>query len=196
MKMGIQNTNKRGGMFNSIYSSSIVLLFMCSFGCSKSEDAIEQERFTLLALNAITVDALRLSVTDSNKLLTDSLMTPEGKVSMTVKYDNPLRRYKVTDLYSNALLFDSTIHYQQIYNNSVTFFQPASGEKIILVSPPVNEQKPHKDSAKLSVVYSIPSTDAIYDQIKVVVEQSKDGGTAYIPMDSFLLKRGEFSPYI
>lgn len=195
MKKEIQNTKKRVGIFNSIYSCSIIFLFMCSIGCSKSEDAIEGTRFTLLTLNTITVDSMRLSVTENGELLTDSLITPLDDLERAIKYKDPLRRYKVIDLYSKTVLFDSTIRYQNVFNNSITFFQPVAGGKLVQVTPPVNELAPHKDSIKISVVYSIPSTDAIYDQVKVVVEQSKDGSNTYVPKDSFLLKRGEFSPF-
>lgn len=195
MKKGIQNTIKTVRMFKVICSYSLILLAVYCAACSKSGEAIEQERFTLLTLNAITVDSLRLSVIDNGVLLTDSLMTPQGKVEMNRKYQDPARGYKVTDLYSNTVLFDSTINYQNLFNNSVTFFQPVSGGKLIQVRPPANAPLPHKDSIKISVVYSHPSTDAIYDQVKVVVDQSKDGGPTYVSRDSFLLKRGEFSPF-
>lgn len=191
MKKGIQNI----GLYKIVYSCSIILLAVYSAGCSKGAEAVEGTTFTLLTVNAITVDSMRLSVTENGQLLTDSLITPVDDLERTIKYKDPLRRYKVIDLYSNTVLFDSTIRYQKVFNNAVTFFQPVSGGKLVQVIPPANEALPPKDSIKISVVYSIPSTDAIYDQVKVVVEQSKDGSATYMPKDSFLLKRGEFSPF-
>jgi hypothetical protein len=195
MKNIIHNIIRMIGKSKVVYTCSIALLFMCCLGCSKSEEAISQERFTLLGLNAITVDSLRLSVTDNGHLLTDSLMTPEGKFETTVKYKEPSRSYKVIDMYSNTVLFDSTISYKKMFDNAVTFFQPVSGGNLILINPPANEQAPANDSFKLSVVYSAPSTAAVYDELKVVIETSITGGPQYAASDSFLLKRGEFSRF-
>src|SRR5690349_12566501 len=109
------------GIFKIIYLYSVLLLVIYSAACSKSGDAVEGTKFTLLTLNAITVDSMRLSVTENGQLLTDSLMSPGGKWEMNVKYNDANRQYKVTDMYSNTVLYDSTIHYQKVFNNSVTF---------------------------------------------------------------------------
>lgn len=176
---------------------SMGLLFICNMSCSKNEQAIEQMRSTQVGLNAVTIDSMRLIVTDNGELLTDSLLTPVGNTTLTVQYQEPERRYQVTDMYSNTLVLDTMISYKAVSINAVTFFQSATGGKLVWVGPPVNEPAPEAGKIKLSVVYASPFTTATYDEIKVVVENSKSGtsGTDYAATDSFLIKRGEFSRY-
>ena len=180
-----------------IAHSGIGLLLMYSLGCSKSEQAIEQMRFTQVGLNAVTIDSMRLIVTDNGELLTDSLLTPVGNKTLMVQYREPVRRYQVTDMYSNALVLDTMISYKAVSLNAVTFFQPVTGGKLVWVGPPVNEPAPESGKIKLSIVYASPFTTATYDEIKVVVENSKSGtsGSDYAASDSFLIKRGAFSRF-
>lgn len=184
-------------MATTISKCSMALLFIYCLGCSKGEQAIEEDRFTTVGLNAVTIDSLRLLVTDNGTQLTDSLVTPVGSKSMMVKYKEANRRYRVTDLYSNTLLLDTLITYKTGALNAITFFQPVAGSKLVWIGPPVNEPAPAEGKIKLSIVYASPFTTAAYDEIKVVVDNSKSGqsGNDYVAVDSFHLKRGEFSRF-
>ncbi|THU39214.1 hypothetical protein FAM09_11915 [Niastella caeni] len=197
MKKEIHNIIRKINMLSIINKCSVGLLFVYCIGCSKGEEAIEPLRFTTVGLNAVTVDSFRFAVTDNGTLLTDSLITPVGNRSMVVKYKETVRRYRVTDLYSNSLLLDTLINYKPGSLNAITFFQPTAGSKLVWVGPPANEPAPEAGKIKLSVVYASPFTTAKYDEIKVVVENSQSGnsGTDYVAKDSFLLKRGEFSRF-
>ncbi|OQP56594.1 hypothetical protein A4R26_05395 [Niastella populi] len=153
--------------------------------------------YTTVALNAVTIDSLRLIVSDNGTVLTDTLYTPQGYQLLQVKYTEPRRRYRVTDMYSNSLLLDTVVSYKTVSLNAVTFFQPMAGGKLVWIGPPVNEPAPAEGKIKLSVVYASPFTTSAYDEIKVVVENSKTGNSAndYEATDSFYLKRGDFSPF-
>lgn len=174
----------------------MAFFLICSAGCSKNEHAIEQSRFTILEVKAITVDPLLLHIKVDESLLTDSLVTPNGSFTDTVKYVNPQHHFQVTDQFSNRLLADTLISYQPGEKNTITFFQPAEGAKLVWVGPPVNEPAPADKKKKISIVYTLPDP-VMPDEVKVIVLNSLSGTSAqdYKASDSFILKRGEFSPY-
>ena len=171
--------------------TSVVLLALAITGCSKNEQAIEQWSFTSLQLKALTVDALMLSVTANEILLTDSLYTP-GDKAIQVQYLNPTHRFKVTDLYSKTLLLDTVVEYKPGAVNSITFFQSLSGGKLVRIGPPASEPLPPAGKIKISIVYG---NQELPDLAKVVVEDSETGNSTYTATDSFVLKKGGFSPY-
>ena len=166
-------------------------LVMITAGCSKNEKAIEQWTYTSLQLKAITVDPLMLSVSANDKVLTDSFYTP-GNKALYVQYFDPVQRFKVTDLFSQSLLLDTIVNYKPGSVYSITLFQAVSGGKLVRIGPPANEPLPTGGKIKISVIYSL---DIMPDVAKVVVEDSKTGGSLYSATDSFLLRKGEFSPY-
>lgn len=171
------------------------LLILIIPGCSKNERAIEQPLFTNLELKAITVDPLLLHVTANETLLTDSLVTPDGVINVPVKYINPRHRFRVTDQFSNTMLADTSIAYQPGEKNTITFFQTAAGGKLVWVGPPVNEPAPPAGKKKISIVYALPEP-VMPDEVKVIVSSPRDdNANVYLPADSFVLKRGNFSPY-
>jgi hypothetical protein len=172
----------------SVYAALLALMIA---GCSKNEQAIEQWSFTSLQLKAITVDALMLRVMANETLLTDSLYTP-GNKAIDVQYFNPIHRFLVTDLYSKTLLLDTVVEYKAGAVNSITFFQSLSGGKLVRIGPPANEPLPPAGKIKISIVYG---NEELPDQVKVIVEDSELGNTTYAATDSFLLKKGAFSPY-
>ena len=178
-------------MFNYSKLICAVWLVMVIAGCTKNEKAIEQYSFTSLQLKAITVDALMLQVKADENLLTDSFYTPGNKAVM-VQYLNPTHRFRVTDLFSKTLLLDTLVDYKPGSINALTFFQTVSGGKLVRIGPPANEPLPTGGKIKISVIYS---HEIMPDVAKVVVEDSETGGTLYSATDSFLLKKGEFSPY-
>lgn len=178
-------------MFNFSKFICAVWLVMIMAGCTKNEKAIEQYSFTSLQLKAITVDALMLQVKADENLLTDSFYTPGNKAVM-VQYLNPTHRFRVTDLFSKTLLLDTLVDYKPGSINALTFFQAVSGGKLVRIGPPANEPSPTGGKIKISVIYSL---DIMPDITKVVVEDSETGGPLYSATDSFLLKKGEFSPY-
>lgn len=167
------------------------LLVLTIAGCAKNEAAVEQWSFTSLELKAITVDPLMLSVSANGKVLTDSFYTP-GNKALYVQYFDPLQRFKVTDLFSQTLLLDTIVNYKPGINYSITLFQAVSGGKLVRIGPPANEPLPPAGKIKISVVYGL---QVMPDIAKVVVEDSETGNGNYSATDSFLLKKGEFSPY-
>jgi hypothetical protein len=178
-------------MLNVPKLSYAILLVLAISGCSKNEKAIEQSIFTSLQLKAITADALMLQVKADENVLTDSFYTP-GNKAVPVTYFNPTKRFRVTDLFSKTLLLDTLVDYKPGAINTLTFFQAVSGGKLVRIGPPANEPLPTGGKIKISVVYGI---EELPDIIKAVVEDSETGGSVYSVTDSFLLKKGEFSPY-
>lgn len=168
-----------------------VLFVLIMGGCSKNEEPIEQSSYTSLQLKAITVDALMLQVMANETILTDSLYTP-GTKAVQVTWFDPVHRFRVTDLFSKTLLLDTVIQYKTGAVNAITFFQSVSGGKLFRIGPPASEPLPTGGTIKISVIYGVPDMP---DLTKVVVEDSKDGTSNYEATDSFLLKKGEFSPY-
>lgn len=175
-----------------------ILKFSCAFllvlvmaGCSKNEKAIEQASFTSLQLKAITADVLMLQVKVDEDVLTDSFYTP-GNKALPVQYFNPTKRFRITDLFSKTLLLDTLVEYKPGAVNVITFFQAVSDGKLVRIGPPANEPLPTGGKIKISVVHGIAE---IPDVVKVVVEDSDTGGSVYSATDSFLLKKGDFSPY-
>ncbi|WP_207513516.1 hypothetical protein [Longitalea luteola] len=181
-------------LFNKMAFSGSIIFALLITGCSKNERAIEETRYTTLELKAITVDPLLLQFTVDETQLNDLLATPNASTTFPVKYLHPTHRFRVMDQYSNTLMADTMIDYKAGEKNTITFFQPVAGGKLVLVGPPVNEPLPPAEKKKISIVYSLP---AVPDKVKVVVDNSLSGtsGSDYIPSDSFSLKRGEFSPY-
>jgi hypothetical protein len=167
-----------------------VLLSAIIAGCSKNEKAIEQSSYTSLTLKAMTVDPLMLSVQANEKVLTDSFYTP-GNKAMYVQYFDPVQRFKITDLFSQTLLLDTIVTYKP-GTYSITLFQAVSGGKLVRIGPPAYEPLPTGGKIKISVLYSL---DLLPDVTRVVVEDSETGGSLYAATDSFMLKKGEFSPY-
>jgi hypothetical protein len=171
-------------------------LLILTTGCSKNETAVEQASYTSLELKAITVDPLLLQVTIDETQLTDLLATPDASTKVPVKYINPTHRIRLMDQYSNMQLADTMIDYKPGEKNNITFFQPVAGASLVLVGPPANEPPPSTGKKKISIVYSL-AKPLMPDEVKVFVDNSRTGNTGqdYIPSDSFLLKRGAFSPY-
>lgn len=161
-------------------------------GCSKNERPIEEARFTTLELKAFSVDTLQLKVLENETMLTDSLTAPDGVKSIAVQYYDAKHRLRLLDANANRLWLDTTIDYKPGFINALTFFQPSAGEKFVWIGPPVNEPLPPTDWLKISISYTHP---ALPEMVKVVVENSKTGGTLYEATDSFELKKGEFSRY-
>jgi hypothetical protein len=169
------------------------LLIVTMAGCAKNEQAIEQPSFTNVELKAITVDSLLLKVEADEILLTNSMYTP-GNKTVPVKYFTPTHRFRVTDMYSNSPVLDTPIAYKPGINNSITFFQPAAGAKLVWIGPPVNEPLPPNGKIKISVVYTLAN---LPDRLKLVVRNSKSDAlnNDFVAVDSFSLKKGDFSKY-
>jgi hypothetical protein len=174
----------------------MALFILLGASCSKNEQPVEEMKYTTVEIKAITADPMLLSVIANETLLTDTLTTPDGTQRVPVKYINPTHRFLLTDRYTNTLVADTLIDYQPGENNIITFFQPYSGARLVRVGPPTNEPLPDARKKKISIVYSLPYP-VMPDEVKVYVDNSKSGssGSDYQPSDSFMLKRGVFSPY-
>lgn len=181
-------------LLNKMALSGIVVFILSITGCSKNERAIEEQRYTTLELKAITVDPLLLQFTVDETPLNSLLATPNASTAVPVKYIDTTHRFRIMDQYSNTLMADTLIDYKPGEKNTITFFQPVAGGKLVLVGPPANAPLPPAGKKNISIVYSLT---AVPDEVKVVVDNSLSGssGSDYAPSDSFLLKRGEFSPF-
>jgi hypothetical protein len=173
-----------------LVAALMLVLFLAA--CSKDGEAIEQPKYTDLSLRAIFVDMFRLKVVADETILTESLSASGAVNNIKVQYNNPQHRYRVYNVYGDVLLLDTMISYKPGFINGITFFQPVAGAKMVWVGPPVNEPLPEEGYLKLSIIYTF---DPLPDSVKVVVENSVNGGDAYAPTDSFMLKKSEFSRY-
>lgn len=160
-------------------------------GCSKSLRTLEDDRFTNLSVSAQTVDVMGLRVTANDVVLTTLLETPQGSAASEFRYRERTQRISVYDVYANVLRADTVISLRRSATNAITFFQSTPGGKLVWVGPPpASEPLPHPDSAKISIIYTLP---ALPDIVKVVVENSIGNTSTYIAMDSFTLAKGVFS---
>lgn len=172
---------------NIIFIFSLVCSLCSVAGCSKESPVVEK-RFASLALNAFTVDPYRFRVSLSNEVVTDSLITPEGKASKEVFFYGYQQRIKVYNTSDETLLIDTpyTLHTGAGVINAFTIYQTEAGTPPFYLAPLPSEPKPGTDSAKFSIICSglLPT-----DSVKAVVEiQNKR-------VDSVRLKKDNFSRY-
>jgi hypothetical protein len=168
------------------------LLFVLA-GCSKSLRTLEDDRFTTLNIKAQTIDVMGLRVTANDTVLTTLMETPQGSAGKELRYKDPTQRIRVFDVYANVWRADTTISLKLRGTNSITFFQSVPGGKLEWIGPPpASEPLPHNDSAKMSIIYTLPG---LPDRVKVVVENSIGNTNVYMATDSFLLERGKLSRY-
>ena len=173
-----------------LFISATVLLI----SCSKNGEAIVQERYTNLGIRALTVDALLLKVEVDDSVIAAPMIAPFYNAFPATKYIDPMHRIRMTDLYSNRLVLDTIVPYSKGLQTTLSFVQKGYDSSMVWVGPPVNEPAPPPGKIKVSVVYVYAGYP---DEVKVVVENSRSGtsGFDYAPSDSFLLKKGQFSPY-
>jgi hypothetical protein len=174
-------------------SFTVLLILFLAGACSQKGELVVQAKFTTLSLRAITSDPFTLKiVADENTILTESLAAPGGTSNVTVEYYDAEHRFQVYNIFGNGLLLDTVVRYKPGFVNGITFFQPTAGAKLLWVGPPQNEALAKEGYLKLSVIYNF---SPLPDSLRVVVENSINGGQAYTPTDSFTLKKGEFSRY-
>lgn len=186
--------NRKFSTKNMLFYGMLVLLPGLA-GCSKSIRTIEDPRFMSLEIYAKTIDALQLKVTAGDEVLTQSLVGPDGKESITFFHTQPDYRLGVHDVFTHETLLDTLISINTIRaaGRKIVLLQSKPGGDMAWVAPPpASEALPVYDSAKMSVVYTLPALPA---QVKVVVENSIDNTNNYKTIDSFLLRKGEFSHY-
>lgn len=164
-------------------------------GCSKSIKTIEDPKIMSLEIYAKTIDVLQLRVTAGEEVLTPSIVTPDGYVSVTFLHTEPAYRFGVQDVFTHQTLLDTliSIHTIRTAGRKIVLLQSVPGGEMVWVGPPpASEALPVYDSTKMSVVYTLP---ALPDQVKVVVENSMGNTNNYQATDSFLLQKGAFSHY-
>lgn len=164
-------------------------------GCSKSISTIEDPKIMSLDIFAKTIDALQLKVTAGEEVLTSSMVTPDGKESVTFLHTEPAYRFGVHDVFTHQTLLDTLISINTIRRagRRIVLLQTEPGGELVWVGPPpASETLPGIDSTKISIVYTLA---ALPDQVKVVVENSIGNTNNYKAIDSFPLQKGEFSHY-
>lgn len=164
-------------------------------GCSKSIGTIEDPKLMSVEIFAKTIDTLQLKVTAGDEVLTQTLVGPDGKETITFFHTEPHYRFGVHDVYTHQTILDTLISINIIRaaGRKIVFLQSKPGGGMVWVAPPpASESLPVYDSMKMSVVYTLP---ALPDQVKVVVENSIGNTNNYHATDSFLLQKGEFSHY-
>ena len=164
-------------------------------GCSKSIKAMDDPKFMSLEIFAKAIDTLQLKVTAGDEVLTQSLVTPDGKASITFFHTEPDYRFRVHNVFTHQALLDTLVSINSVraMGRKIVLLQSAPGGDMVWVGPPpASETLPGIDSTKMSIVYTLA---ALPDQVKVVVENSIDNTNNYKAIDSFLLRKGEFSRY-
>ncbi|WEK35242.1 MAG: hypothetical protein P0Y53_22355 [Candidatus Pseudobacter hemicellulosilyticus] len=167
-------------------------LFLLAAGCSRNETAIRESFQSNLNFLALTADPLQLGVKIDGEIRITDLMAPaDDATQVQLHYFNKEKRISIYDVATEQVLFDSlfVIHTNTV---SISLFQQSSGSPLVLVAPPAGMAPPAAGYSKASIVYTFPELPA---EVKVVVLNNAATGADYEPTDSFLLKKGEFSPY-
>lgn len=172
--------------------TAAALLLLAS--CSKNGEVIVQQPYTTLGVRALTIDALLLKVEVDDSALTAPMISPFYTSLGKINYVGQEHRIRMTDLYSNRLMLDTVVKYNKGTQTTLSFVQAGAGGKIVWVGPPVSEPAPPAGRTKISLVYV---TNDLPGEVKIVVDNSRSGSSEldYFPTDSFLLKKGQFSPY-
>lgn len=173
---------------------SIVAIVLLLSSCSKNGEPIEQMKHTNLQIRALTVDTLLLKVELDDEIVINRTTAPSISAISNIKYTDPAHRFRITNLYDNRVLLDTTIMYRGTTVTPVNLVQTGANARMVLVGPAANEPPPPAGKIKMSVVY----VATMPDEVKVVAENSQSGASDldYVATDSFLLKKGEFSPYV
>ena len=159
-------------------------------GCSDKDNPVIEKKFTTMELNAYTVDPYRFRVSLYDAVVTDSLVTPEAKLTKTVLFDDYHQRIRVYNTSDETLLIDTPYTVTIGKTNVFTIYQTATSTPPFYLAPPPGEPVAAPGNTKLSIIYS--GAD-LPDSAKVVVElQNGSSGT---PLDSFMLKKDMFSKY-
>jgi hypothetical protein len=172
----------------------VLMLLLVMAGCAKSLRTLDDVSFTTLEIRAHVHDAMGLKVTADDSILVKFFETPTiNAAGVDFRYTKLVHRFRVYDVFTNQLKLDTLIALKARNKNVLTFFQPAPAGKLEWIGPPpVSEPLPHKDSAKMSIIYTLPDFP---DVVKVVVENSVGNTTVYKATDSFTIERGKFSRY-
>lgn len=169
-----------------------LLGFICAgTGCSEKEAPITQQKFAGIMLSAYTMDVLRLRVDLNAALLTDSLITPAGRVSKTVFFDDYRQHVQVYNTSGNELLIDTTYTLQTGKLNVFTIYQTRAHTTPFYLAPPAGEPLARPGYTKISILYS--GAD-LPDSAKIVVENDQNGTLK--ATDSLVLKKDMFSRYV
>lgn len=175
-----------------IYFFMVAMIYLLA-SCSKGEP-VEQMRNTSLLIRTFTVDPLLLKVEVNDSVMISAQTTPIMQAFSAIKYTEPAHRFRITNLYTNGLMLDTVINYNTSFQQIVNFVQTGANNNMVWVGRPVNEPAPPAGKIKISVVYV---TSTLPDSIKVVVENSVSGTSDndFAVSDSFVLQKGQFSPY-
>lgn len=178
---------------------AVALLLLAGLtGCDKNGTAVQESLETNLNFSALTVDTFRLAIKIDEEVVTNNFQVPyippPTGIAFTkhIRYYDRNKRVTIYNVADNVVLFDSLFTLDKASLN-ITLYQKTSGASFSYIAPPVNELLPSKDHGKISFNYTLAG---LPDMVKVVVENSTiAGGLTYAATDSFLLRKGDFSPF-
>lgn len=184
-------------MKSFFYTIKIALWAMIALpmvmACSKNEQPFQEPAFTGLRVKIISAENFILRMSVGGEVISSQLTAPNPEgTPIAVQYYNPTQKVQLFDFYRNTIVTDTLFTYKPGYTNLISFYQPAAGEPLRLVGPPVNEPPAAEGATKLSVCYTYAP---LADSLRVIVENAAPDNNVYKPTDSFTLKKGLFSPF-
>jgi hypothetical protein len=187
-------------LFRNILFISISLPVLTTglAGCDKEGAAIQESLETNINFSALTVDTLRLAIKIDDEVVNNNFIVPYipsptgAGFTWHVRYFDRNNKVTIYNVADNRVLFDSSFVFDKASLN-VSLYQKNSGQPFTYIAPPTGESLPPKDYGKISFNYTLAG---LPDMVKAVVENSTiPGGLTYSATDSFILKKGDFSPF-
>ena len=184
---------------NIFFISVCALLLAAGLGgCDKRGTAIEESLETNIIFSAFTVDSFRLAIKIDDEVVNNNFLVPYipsptgAGFTQHIRYYDQHKKVTLYNVADNKVLFDSVFKLDKTSLN-ISLYQKNSGQPFIYIAPPAGEPLPANDYGKISFNYTL---SGLPDMVKVVVENSTiPGGQTYSGTDSFLLRKGDFSPF-
>ena len=172
----------------------VMITLLMVAACSKNGQPVQEPAFTGLRVKIISAENFTLRMSVGGQVINNQLTAPNAEgTPIAVQYYNPTQKVQLFDFYRNTMVTDTSFTYKPGYTNLISFYQPAAGEPLRLVGPPVNEPPAPEGAGKLSVCYTYAP---LADSLRAIIENvSPDNNNVYKPTDSFTLKKGLFSPF-
>jgi hypothetical protein len=175
---------------NFFFAIALVYGIGSIVSCSRESPVVEK-KFTNIELSAFTVHPYRFRVSLYNEVVTDSLMTPEGRLTKGIFFTDYSQRIKVYNTSDETLLIDTPYTLNVGKLNVFTIYQTQADSPPFYLKPSPSEPLPAPGKTKLSLICS--GDERLTDSIRVIVEIQ----TASLPKpkDTVVLKKDNFSKY-
>jgi hypothetical protein len=170
---------------NYFFAISLVCGLSIVAGCSKESPVIEK-KFTEMELNAFTVNAYRFRISLNDEVVTDSLLTPEGRVLKDFFFNDYSQRIRVYNTSDETLLIDAPYTLNVGKKSVFTIYQTQADTPPFYLAPSPGEPLPASGNAKLSIICS---GESLSDSVRVVVENQDT------TIDNVRLKKDNFSRF-